>query len=107
MKKIFIIPALLLVLVSVKSLAADLLRDPTQPSEISNESSNDASEYVLNAIFISDNSQMAVISDKTYHVGDTIGIYKITTIDDNSVELTGKTGRKVLRLVENKIKVSF
>jgi hypothetical protein len=96
----------LLLSVANLSFADDLLRDPTQPTDVVNENTVQVSEYTLNAVFISENSRMAVINDKIQHAGDMIDQYQLTTINEKSVELTGKAGTKVLRLVEEKIKVS-
>ena len=54
-------------------------------------------KYVLNGVFLSDQLKLAMINNKSFHLGDTIGDMKITSIDPYTVELQNEKQSLVLR----------
>jgi hypothetical protein len=62
--------------------------------------------YKLSAILVTGSSQLVVIDDRTYEVGDQIGEEKISRITLDHIVLTGAYGERMLRVPGPQTKVT-
>ena len=63
---------------------------PAAPTEMPAETmvmGADNTDLVLNGVLLSDEEKLALINNKTFHVGDMVGGMRIVSIDFNSVKL--------------------
>ncbi len=84
-------------------------KDPTEPSHFSESApasteTEAVTQFVLDAVLISDEERLAVINNTTLKIGQSIGDNKVTAIDTYSVTLRGSTGEIVLHLFGQPIK---
>lgn len=91
-------------------LYADVVpRDPTEPfsgevDSVTAKEKSPVTEYILEAILISDADKFAIINNKRVKVGDIVGTRKVKKIDSYEVILVGETGEIVLALFGDPIK---
>lgn len=77
-------------------------RDPTRPDGFNSVVEEDPMR--LNAIIISKERRIAVISGKMLKIGDQFEGSLVTSIEPNTVQLEGRDGRITLHLVSQAIK---
>jgi hypothetical protein len=94
---------LILIILCSASLAFAEMRDPTLPPDPSLWKTSDQ-PLLLTAILISEQRRLAVIGGRFLQVGDNYSGNKVISIDSNSVQLEGVSGRITLFLVNNPIK---
>lgn len=86
-------------------LCADALdiRDPTRPlivEVVEADKKIEQERLVLQSIIISPTRRIALINDEYVKVGDYIGLYKINSIEKNSVVLTQPGQKKIIYLFD-------
>jgi len=63
-------------------------------------------QYKISTILISDSNRLAVIEDRTYGEGDSIGGEKITAINLDHIVLSGDFGERVLYVPQPQTKIT-
>jgi hypothetical protein len=58
-----------------------------QPAQAMINEAEFKTKYILNGIFISDQAKVAIINNKTVHLGDNVGGLKVIHLGENDVEL--------------------
>lgn len=95
----------LIMFLLVKTYAATLLRDPTQPPAYSDSQSTDTNrELKINAIFYSPDKKAVTIGSRTYNIGDKVLDYTITEINPYTIKLKNKSGEYELAMSYSNIK---
>lgn len=69
---------------------------PPLPQAIPSSPSVSGQTLVLNGVYVSDQEKLALINNKTFHLGDVVDGLKIVEIEFNRVTLQSKTGALVL-----------
>lgn len=83
---------------------ADELRDPTKPwRDASPPQAQSAPGFVVNAIFVSDTRQVAVVNGRRVGVGDRVDGAEVVSIVDDAVTVRIQ-GRRVLVPLRNRRK---
>lgn len=97
-----LIKFIFLTISSLLLIAAVNLTDPTRPPQVPSTTNTTATPKQLltvSAIFIYPNYKLAIINSQTVTIGDHINEYIVTTINPDTVELTGpQNSKEVLRL---------
>lgn len=86
--------------------AAEVLRDPTQPSNITitGKGGTTTSDLSLQSIIKTEAQYKAIISAQVYKSGDEIGEFRVLTINANSVLLANDDKQIKLELYDYEIK---
>lgn len=83
---------------TLNKVNGETLRDPTQPSFLTNLFSLQNTPFALTAIFFEKNRRLAVINGKILSEGAEINGSKVILIHSNSVNLKGPSGNITLFL---------
>ena len=95
----------LLILLSLSTLSsAALLKDPTEPANLTPEVKLAETEFNLQAIVVSEKHSYAVINDKIMKVGDKLNDKRIKSINSYSVTLSNEKEEVILVLFGRSIK---
>lgn len=106
--KRFVVAITSIVAAKVACLPAVASVDPTRPAtsatSISNNGDSVEGELALQSIFKRSTGYSAIISGKSYRVGDTINEYTISKINPKNVVITDGRQQKILRMYAYEIK---
>jgi MSHA biogenesis protein MshK len=80
------------------------LRDPTRPADYVDTGVESVSALELNAVMISPNRKIAIINGQIVKIGDEVSGSKVTSIEQNYVELEGADTKMTLFLLTTPVK---
>ncbi|MGZ3237429.1 MAG: MSHA biogenesis protein MshK [Burkholderiaceae bacterium] len=91
---------MLLFPIAASSVHAEQLRDPTRPADMLGRGQSEvaASGPVLQSVLISPQRRIAIISGKTFRVGDKFGDSHVVSISETEVVLQNGKAQQTLKL---------
>lgn len=100
---------LVFALIVFSSIGYAEYRDPTEPasyaaSKSKFKPSEAITDFMLDAIFVSEDKAVAVVNNQIVKIGDSIGDAKIKSIDLEKVILVTERGEIVLHLLTESVK---
>lgn len=88
-------------------IGAVIAIDPTRPptfTTVTTDPSASAGNLNLTAIFVYPTYKMAIINNRSLLVGDRLGEYTVTNIEQNTVELADPQNNKMTLTLVNQVK---